>query len=626
MSRTTQEFVRQLLQQLHTEINLYQQHQGTPEGEAHNNRARQIKAQLLHIQQQINRRRDPSQEAQGGTPGAPSAPNAVGGAQSSAQSSPAPANAQLNAQLGAQAGAGGLSEAQQQLQMQQLRLAAMQRQQQMQQLNRNSMNPGANNSGVGGAGLGGAGVGGAGIGGGAGVGGTGVGVGGAGGAGLPAGMSPAAAQQALGPQPNRTVNMNSANGYQQRIAQMEELRRHHVAVNTRIEQYEQLLRTRTNPSEITRLQQQLQLLRQRREGVRRRESMLMRELRQSLSQGQSGQGVGAAGASGASGSPTPGVAGTPGPATAKTPTPSSQTPGPQSVPPSVQQQQQQQQQRSGNAAQLQSQMLRGIPRNAQGQPIPANQINAARVAQMKALQQQMRMRQAQGAPGASQSPVPSAQGTPTPGAPGAPGAASTAIPGAGSPSGSTPGASQGDSSLYNPSVMVPPGDRPFKEPTPIPNQINVSPIQPVNVRPGRPTLTNGGGNDALAVNSPGLVRPPTVDATGDRLLSKRKLSDLVTSVVGDDNEPLIDGDVEELLLDLADEFVTSVTSFACKLARHRKSDILEAKDIHMHLERNWNMHIAGYSSDEVRSIRRFLPAQAYQQKLQSLLMAKSVQK
>jgi histone H3/H4 len=80
----------------------------------------------------------------------------------------------------------------------------------------------------------------------------------------------------------------------------------------------------------------------------------------------------------------------------------------------------------------------------------------------------------------------------------------------------------------------------------------------------------------------------TDTSTTSSLLTKRKISDLISEL--DSNEKL-EGAVEDLLLELADEFIESVTQMGCRLAKHRRGDKLEVRDVQLHLERNWNLRV-----------------------------------
>lgn len=76
-----------------------------------------------------------------------------------------------------------------------------------------------------------------------------------------------------------------------------------------------------------------------------------------------------------------------------------------------------------------------------------------------------------------------------------------------------------------------------------------------------------------------LSTDPRPDSSG-RTVSKRKLRELLASI--DDGDRLTD-EAEELMQDIADDFLQSVTTGACQLAKHRKSERLEVRDIAFHL-------------------------------------------
>ncbi|KAE8692519.1 Transcription initiation factor TFIID subunit 12 [Hibiscus syriacus] len=91
------------------------------------------------------------------------------------------------------------------------------------------------------------------------------------------------------------------------------------------------------------------------------------------------------------------------------------------------------------------------------------------------------------------------------------------------------------------------------------------------------------------------------DESGGKILSKRSIHDLVNQI---DPSEKLDPEVEDILVDIAEDFVDSITTFGCSLAKHRKSDTLEAKDILLHLERNWNTTLPGFTGDEIKTYRK----------------------
>ncbi|KAL9122075.1 MAG: hypothetical protein Q9187_001376 [Circinaria calcarea] len=162
----------------------------------------------------------------------------------------------------------------------------------------------------------------------------------------------------------------------------------------------------------------------------------------------------------------------------------------------------------------------------------------------------------------------------------------------------------------------------------IPKNLNVAPLQPVQMGHARPTLSGGPSTGAPGpMGQPGLQKHPgyVLEGEGERVLSKKKLEELVRQVTGGtDGEggETLDPDVEETLLDVADEFVDNVCIQACQLARLRQNASLDIRDIQIILERNYNIRIPGYALDELRTVKKTQPTQAWTQKMSAVQAAK----
>jgi len=82
----------------------------------------------------------------------------------------------------------------------------------------------------------------------------------------------------------------------------------------------------------------------------------------------------------------------------------------------------------------------------------------------------------------------------------------------------------------------------------------------------------------------------------DGVLSGAKLNDIVKQEESIGNHYL-DPDVVDLMLLAAEEFIESVVDSSASLSTHRKpqNPSLEAKDLKLHLSKEWKMTIPGFT-------------------------------
>lgn len=166
------------------------------------------------------------------------------------------------------------------------------------------------------------------------------------------------------------------------------------------------------------------------------------------------------------------------------------------------------------------------------------------------------------------------------------------------------------------------------------NNNNNNSNKPVRVpgKVGRPPLTSNvlsaKQQRMSASNIPGPTQQqqnaiPAVPIA-ENVFNKRKINELIRGLMPEDmDDSLIETEVEDIVGDLVEEFVDNITTFACRLAKHRKAEYVEAKDVYVHLERNWNIRVPGFPGDEVSIVRRTVPSKGYSSKIDMLNASKS---
>uniref|UniRef100_A0A5S6R268 Transcription initiation factor TFIID subunit 12 n=1 Tax=Trichuris muris TaxID=70415 RepID=A0A5S6R268_TRIMR len=108
-------------------------------------------------------------------------------------------------------------------------------------------------------------------------------------------------------------------------------------------------------------------------------------------------------------------------------------------------------------------------------------------------------------------------------------------------------------------------------------------------------------------------------ATG--ILSSERLDQLLRQI---DEHASLDEEVKQALLNYADEYAESILTKACLVSRHRKSKVLETKDLQIVLERCYNTWIPGICSDELKPQKKASATEAHKQRV--ALLKKSLKK
>lgn len=96
------------------------------------------------------------------------------------------------------------------------------------------------------------------------------------------------------------------------------------------------------------------------------------------------------------------------------------------------------------------------------------------------------------------------------------------------------------------------------------------------------------------------------------LVTKQRLQDLVRET---DPTLNLEEEVEEIILGYVDEFVERCLNGAALIAKNRKVNTIEVKDVQQFLNRNFNMWTPGFGTDELRPYKRSATTESHKQRI-----------
>eukprot|EP00045_Choanoeca_perplexa_P017903 m.271298 g.271298 ORF g.271298 m.271298 type:complete len:214 (+) comp17670_c1_seq13:128-769(+) len=128
--------------------------------------------------------------------------------------------------------------------------------------------------------------------------------------------------------------------------------------------------------------------------------------------------------------------------------------------------------------------------------------------------------------------------------------------------------------------------------------------------------TSTAGSSTTTHTAAAQAAAQQAESEAQSILPLQKIDELLQQI---DPNQRIDDTAKQLVADMAHDFIERVVTFSCKLAKHRGSTQLEAKDLLLHLERNWNIRIPGVTSEDIRPSRFGRSTDAHQKRVDAAM-------